>query len=293
MHIIGIIIKQSLFHYFRIVLNIFVLLQPSVRFQDLRKTTEHTTAWGETLLGLCSDGSKLYTVERRMEDSSYRLCLYHIGAKEFKLLDSVEVKVVFYCRPHVSDQNHRIYLPCGDEGVWIFRTVNNRLVTVKKLRCVTNVKSVTTGPLDTVIVCAKRVSMLNVTGDTILLHFQEARRSVEPRHLAMLWDRILVCYGFNTLVLYNPLGIPVEEVPLFVRHVYSISTDNSHSRFLVTHSNVGDEKGENDSVVVLDDKGHNRHVIDTGKNGIRDCTVVQSQLWLGYYFRSIDVMSDR
>ena len=293
--------QMWLFDYCR-VLNIGMsLLQPPVRFQDLRMVAEHTTAWGDALLGLCSDAqSKLYTVERREEASSYayRLCVYHIGTATLKLLDSAQVKVLFYCHPHYNRQSQYVYVPCGDEGVWIFRCLNSRLVTVKKLRCVKNVKSVAAKTADTVIVSADHVFLINVKTDNVIRRFQTPRyvTFMEARHVAVLGDSVLVCYAFNTLVIYDGDGCIERNLysglPIYVRNVHSISTDN-HSSFLVAgkRPQENDENDYHHYVWILDDKGDLRLRIDSARPGIRGCAVVQSQLWMGHCFGSIDVMS--
>ena len=248
----------------------------------------------DELWGLCSDGRKLYCVESEKHSFKSSLMAYNISGPraERKLLDYVDGR--WFSRasghPRIDRQSHRIYIPCGEDGVNVFRWQNNTLIG-RTMRCMARAVSVAVNSVDTLFVCDNKersVYLIQKSTDSVI---RELRRPTQlehetPWHVSVLAKTVLVCYGSNTLVKY-PSDVPTAgellQAPDGLVNVSSITTDG-HSSFLVTDS-------DGDSVFILDEQGHLRHRIRTGTGEIQDCAVVGSQLWLGYRYGEIGVMA--
>ncbi len=275
---------------------IFFLLQPPVEFGKLREIRRHRIQRGYFLCGLCYDDNKLYCVEWHKGDI-YSLTVYDIagaGNGNLRLLDSVEVESVSMdCRPRIDTRTQWVYVPCAGAGVDVFRWEDNRLRPVRMpLMCVEGTASLAVNTADTVFVCAREsssVCLVSVSEDTVIrLLKAPVHLPYYPNHVSVLGETVLVCYGDNTLVAYqrhSPTSGRILETPEGLEKVTSITTD-SHSSFLVTDWSRGD------SVFVLGDRGDLRHKIPRGE-GLWDCAVVQSELWLGGYTEYIAVMTSQ
>ncbi len=273
-----------------------------MEFKNLRMTRLHRLQQRRELRGLCCDDRKLYCVEFLDKDRSFWLTMYDISGAEdgsirqLEPVDSVEVRgVVKHCRPRV-DSAHRVFVPCEDANVRIFRCEGGRLVSARDpLTCVEKPRSLAVNTSDSIYVCDYEndtVCLVSVSTDTVIRpigkpEHLECSGDDRPWYVSVLGETVLVCYGRNTLVTYrNDSSIPcrVLQTPEGLGWVCSITTDG-HSSFIVMDWMTG-------SVYVLDRTGTPCHRIPPGTDsGIKDCAVVRSQLWLGYYRGYISVMS--
>ncbi len=269
------------------------LLQLPAQFQGLRMTRRHRIQWGDRLWGFCSDGNRLYCVEKRRNGNTFWLTVYGIGTVEgggLSLMDKEEVgDVSWVCLPRI-DSSHRVYVPCGRFGVRIFRYQDCILLPAREpLRCVDNAMSICVNTADTVLVAdatTESVCLVNVPTDTVIRRLgRPAQVQGYPNYVSVRGQTVLVCYDENTLVTYRSDRLTLGQVlqpPEGLGTVSSITTDSHSSSFLIT-----DYTG---SVFVLDDKLL-WHRIYTGGSGLHDCAVVQSQVWVGCDDRDIHVLT--
>ncbi len=262
--------------------TLFIQFQPPVQFKSLKKKGETREIWGSHLLGLCCDDDKLYTVEA---GGGYALCMYELqGTVIVRRLDRVslpEERYMQYCHPRVDRRTHRVYIPCLSHGVLIFRCVNLFLRKTGQLTCMGRAHSVTMHSPGIVVVCDVEynvVYLVDIANDRILKILKPSQAVNEvPLYASVLGESLLVSYGDNTLVLYASGGSSPGRVlatPDGLVEVFSITTDN-YSSFLVTNNERGDG-----SVFILDVRGNCRHEIQQHIPELRDCVVIQSQLWL-------------
>ncbi len=247
------------------------------------------------LWGLCYHDNKLYCVESHSQEDKYTLCMYKIGARALELLDLTEITAAgtdfHHCCPRVDGVTHSVYVPCGSNGVWVYRCEDNHLKTARvPLMCVEVAQSVAVHSPTTLLVCNAKndsVCLVNVTTDSVIMKFQK------PKDLggiitsvAVVGDSILVCYDRKTLVMHHiEEAIParVLQTPGVLNSVYGITTDG-HSRFLVTEGCSW--------VHVLDSKGNFRHRLYVGHLVLlSDSTLVESELWVGCYCSGISVLA--
>ncbi len=249
-------------------------------FQNLSETARHEISKGDKLWGLCYDDNKLFCLE------NFWLTVYGISVSDHTptLLDSVSVEATGCC-PRADSRTHSVYVHDWTDMINVYRWQDGGLVKIKTLTCVSPV-SVAVGSIDHLFVCdlvMRRVYLVSVSADTVIRGLQRPGQagSDPPQHVAALDDTVLVCYGRKTLVTYrsdspNPDQVyEVLQIPKEMGEVTNMTTDG-HSSFLVT-----DERS--DSVFVLDEQGHFYHRIPTdGGEYLRDCAVVNSELWLAY-----------
>ncbi len=271
---------KIIYYHLKFLICCFYVCQLPVEFPKLRKTKTYGLQWGDRLHGLCIDDDKLYCVEERREESRgrYSLCVYDIGPTTGtpRILDSLDLAGVPQ-EPRVCRDTHLVYVPCWGRGVSIVRCDDHHLVTVKTLRCIKKVESVAVSSEDTLFACndAKSVYAVNVTTDSVIREIVTPEHvGGGPRHVVVLGDTLLVGYGRNTLVMFRNDGTTNGQVvptPKGLGSVRSLTTDG-HTSFLVTGW---------DSVFVLDDRLLCHRIQHS--MGLRDCAVIQSQLWLGYW----------
>ena len=254
-------------------------------FHNLGETARHEISKGEKLRGLCYDDSKLFCVEKSSYCSANWLTVYGINVWDHTLLHTVLLRGAAGC-PRADSNTHTVYVPCRWH-ITVYRWQDGELFHLKTLSCVASAYSVAVGSVDHVFVCDvanRRVCLVNVSTDTVIRWLQRPDQagSDPPQHVAALDDTVLVCYGRKTLVTYrsdssNPDRVyEVLQIPKEMGEVTSMTTDG-HSSFLVTYE-------WSDSVFVLDGQGHFYHRIPTdGGEYLRDCAVVNSELWLAYY----------
>ncbi len=271
------------------------LFQLPVEFRNLYETRRHRIQWGRWLWGLCCDDNRLYCVEEVWEDrKTWRLTVYDMSDSDdgsLSLIDTVAVEdVPWPCRPRV-DSSHLVYVTCGRSGVLLFRCHDGRLLPARgPLMCGGFARNVCVNTADTVFVGdwdTHSVCLVNVSSDTVIRRLERPVQVMDdPYHVSALGQTVLVCYGDNTLVTYrsdSPTPARVLQTPEGLGRVQSITTDNRFSCFLVTDIY---------SLYVLSDKLV-WHRIYTGDTWLRDCAVVQSQLWLGYRGGDIAVLTSR
>ncbi len=291
-------------------------LQPPVEFWKLKQHQRYQVqrpkklpiTWAfdqdiDFLWGFCYDENKIYCVEGWDEDGvcSYRYCLsmYESNGQggTLSLLDSILLGERCF-RPRADRQSHKVYIPCGKNGVKIFRCVESRLMTVGTLGCVRRAVDVAVMSVDSICVCDwehYRVCIVNVRTDTVIRRLYRPAPAIRrPYYVSALGKTILVCYhdygGRDTMVTYRSDSQTFDRllrIPDGLHFVSSITTDG-HSSFLVTD-------WDSDSVFVLDKSGTLRHRIQpcTDSRRLLDCAVVQSQLWLWDGTGNIVVMASQ
>ena len=231
-------------------------------------------------------------MEWRQDDLRYWLVVYDLRGDEdvsLRLLDKVRVGNVSWNGHPRVDSSHRVYVPCRWFGVGIFHYQDGRLLPAKDpLRCVGSARSVCVNKADTVFVGASNTSsvyLVSVSTDTVSRRLEKpAQVRGDLRHVSVLGQTVLVCYGYRNLVAYHsdsPTPGQVLQTPEGLAKVSSITSDSHSSSFLVT---------DRDSVFVLDNK-FIWHRIYRGGMLLYDCALVKSQLWLGYRGRDIVVLT--
>ncbi len=196
------------------------------------------------------------------------------------------------CCPRLDGQTQRVYVPCLEDGVRIFRYVNNELVAVGTLRCMEEAVFLAVHSTDVLVVTGeffqfRDICLVNVSTDTVI---RALVRPIEawfnsPHHVSVLGNTVLACDGDNTLVTTpcdNSSTGQVVPTPDGLNKVHCIHTDY-HSSFLVMD-------WASHAVFVLDMAGKLRRRIPTYIGDLQDCAVVQSQPWLGS-LRHIAVMT--
>ncbi len=213
-----------------------------------------------------------------------------IGHGPLKLLDSVQLRMNVpihgYCRPRVDPVSSIVYVPCTyAPSVFMYSCLGDRLVERGSLKCAENaVVSFAVNKAHSLYVCdSQSVRMVNpfTRAEIRKLDKPEQVSDATPRHVSVLGETALVCYGDNTLVTYrsdSPTVDKVLQTPEELGKVTNIATDG-HSSFLVTDRRTG--------VLLLDREGNPQYMIQPshGTWGLQDCAVQsmwQSQLWLGY-----------
>ncbi len=257
-------------------------------FLDLGETERFEIRKGDNLWGLCYDGNQLFCLEEDISRTWLTVYGRNVWSNTPTLLCmcSAELGAVGY--PRADSNTHTVYVPSGQPArIRVYRWQDSKLFKLKTLKCVRSSASVAVRSIDHVFVCdlvSRRVCLVHVSTDTVIRWLQRPDQagSDPPQHVASLYDTVLVCYGRKTLVTYhgdssNPDQVyEVLQIPQEMGEVTSMTTDG-HSSFLVT-----DEWS--DSVFVLDEQGHFYHRIPTdGGEYLRDCVVVNSELWLAYY----------
>ncbi len=197
-------------------------------------------------------------------------------------------------RPHVDHHSLRVFVSAYDRGVFIARLIGERLIRERTLTCVKPAHHVDVMSLDTIYVSdydSHSVRVVDVKDDKITstLETPDTVRDELPVSLAVLGDSIIVGYAYpgTKLVAYShgsPTPVRVIPNPWGMQNVNSISTD-CHSHYIVT-DNI------NKSVLVIDVSGNLRHKVnfDT-ESEMRDCIVVNRQIWLGCDNGEIVIMS--
>ena len=245
---------------------------------------------------MCYYSGRLYTVERRWENGSYRyrLAVYSVTDQgTVTLLDTLDLEGDARY-PHVDRQSGQVYIPCEYHGVCVVRYDGSKLVPVTTLRCVGNAVSLAVVSTDTLYICdwaSNTVCLVDVTQDRVTVTLQPPRevRGQMPGHIAVLGDTVLVSYDGPNLVIYRH-GVPTpgKQIPLpqGLNFVCGLTTDH-HSSFLVCDQYYK-------SVFVLDVSCSHTHTIPIPRDRVPwDFTVVGGQLWVGCATGDIIVMSSQ
>ena len=269
------------------------LFQPSAQFRNLGETRRHKIQLGKHLEGLCYDDNKIYCVEYRRTKRVEWLTVYGIRESEcgiFSLLDDVKLdtrKNKYFIRPRPCvDSLHRVYVACGTPGVMIFHYQDGSLLPARKpLRCVKRVSTVCPNTSDTVFAYdedTQSIYLVSVSTDTVIRQLQEpADEWGYPRNMSLLGQTLIVQYHdfdrrLDTLVTYHSDRLTPTQVlqtPEGLPAVRCITTDRHSSSIIVVAGHF---------VFAVDDK-FLWHRIYRHANTLRDCAVVQSQLWLVDY----------
>ena len=295
----------------------FVLLfQPSTQFRNLSESRRHklektTKIAGETgryVKGLCYDDNKMYCVEYGWKAFGGGvfdwLTVYDIRESEdgnLNLLDNVNLmrgNVLYVpCPRPCVDSLHRVYVPCGPPGIKVFHYQDGRLLPAREpLRCVKSVSIICPNTSDTVFVYdenTRSIYLVSVSTDTVIRKLQEpAHEWDSPHNMSVLGQTLIVQYhdydrSLDTLVTYHSDRLTLTQVlqtPEGLPRVKSITTDRDSSSILVVAGHF---------VFAVDDK-FLWHRIYRHANTLRDCAVVQSQLWLvDYESNEIVVLSSQ
>ncbi len=271
------------------------LLQPPLEYRDVTLIGRHSIQRDVWLRGFCGDENRIYCVEETQADFTSWLAVYDRGTAQdgsLSLLDKVKIGDGSWVGPPRSDSSHLVYVPCGRSGIRIFRCQDGRLLPARdSLRCVGNARSTDVSTADTVFVGdwdTASICLVKVSSDTVIRRLERPSRVwLYPRHVSVLGQTVLVCYGDNLLVYRSDSPTPGQllQTPEGLRRVSSITTDSQSSSFLITDWISG-------SLYVLDDKLL-WHRIYTGDPGLMGCAVVRSQLWLGYENGDIAVLTSR
>ncbi len=242
---------------------------------------------------MCYDNWRLYTVEERKEDESYRLAVYSVTDQDtVTLLHTLDLEGDAW-DPRVDRQSGQVYIPCQSRGVCVVSYDGSKLVPVTTLRCVGRADSLAVVSTNTLYVCDRvsgTVYLVDVTQDRVTATLQPPQevRGKEPHYIAVLGDTILVGYGYNLVIYRHGVPTPGKLIPRpqGLESVTGLTTDH-HSSFLASDA-------ESDTVYVLDVGGNLTHTIPIpGDRKPGDCTVVGGQLWVGCWNGHIIVMSSQ
>ena len=286
----------------------FLCLQPAVDYRGLAVTGRRSvTQAGDWLCGLCYSEDCLYVVEGREESDRYswNLTVHRVQSDSGHItrLDTLTVvEAVYWLQslcPRVDRHSRRVFVPCQGSGVTVARLDGDRLVRERTLTCVRKAISVDVMSPDTVYVgdwSSDSVHVVSITDDRIIstLDKPDTARGDRPYSLAVLGDSVMVCYGHSTLVVYrhgSPAPVRVIPHPGGLERVTAVSTD-CHSNYIITHIMTR-------SVFIIDSDGKLRHRVniphtdsDTDSR-LRDCAVVNRQLWVGCLNGDIIIMSSQ
>ncbi len=256
------------------------------------------------LTGLCYSEGRLYTLEMRLIETgrySYDFAVYsvHRDSGDVALLDRLELwetDVQWNVSPRVDRHSRRVFVPI-ESGVTVARLDDHRLVRQRTLTCVSVAVGVDVLPPDTICVCDgrnKSVHIVDVRNDRITstLEKPDTTRDEDPARLAVLGDRVMVCYsGLGPLVVYrhgSPAPVRVIPHPLGMHnHVRDVSTDCQHHFLLLL---------TNGTLFALDMSGNILHTVnidDNFKMGLVGYAVVNRQLWAAFNNGDIAIMSSR
>ncbi len=179
----------------------------------------------------------------------------------------------------------------------VFHYQDGRLLPARDpLECVRDACSICINTADTVFVGdrdTESVYLVNLSTDTVIRRLERPSQVTGyPSQMSVLGRRLLVCYGVtSTLVTYcshslTPSQVLNERSDLNV--VTSITTDIHSSSFLVT---------DRRSVFVLDEKHkllrHRVYKACKVDGELRDCAMVQSQLWVAHWSGHIAVLTSQ
>ncbi len=257
---------------------------------------------GYKLAGLCYSHDCLYVGEERDVESgrhNYSLAVYqvHRDSGDITLLDRLELgegdQVLWYIHPRADRHSRRVFVPCRDIGVTVARLDGDRLVREMTLTSVKHPESVDVMSPDTVYVGdwhSDSVHAVDVKNDKITLTLTKPDTVKRlPWRLKVLGDSVIVCYGYDTLVVYHhgsPAPVRVIPCPGGLQFVSAV---NCHSQ---DHLMLTDWKVK--SVFVIGLSGDLRHTVNINPDSHPvDCVVVTRQLWVGCLNGDIIIMSSQ
>ncbi len=289
------------------------------------------TQSGVRLLGMCCDEDKLYCVVwMGTSGASLTVYNINIEASGIKLLDMVSVEGVplASCRPRADNQLHRVYVPAHDNGVKVFKCEDNLLVSARDpLRCLRCPIAIAVHSTDVILVCdadKKSVWLVDVLNDTLIraLETPSEVAGASPHDVVTLGNSVFVTFNQGnftfSFVLFSDVSSRGRIPPLApVSGNYDVrAATYGHSCFLVMAAGcdrmfVLDRKGSLCNTILLDTCWRMADMVNPGNKyefapddereytpiprrqrvELMDCTVRQSQIWLGYQDGPIAVMS--
>ncbi len=264
---------------------------------------------GYMLYGLCYCDSKLCVVDGCGDTRhTLRLAVYKVEDDDHTArtpLSEIEIGTidleqsdfplgVYAFPPRIERYSQRLFVPFPGSGVTVAHLRGEDLVKEKTLSCVKGAVSVDPMSPDIAYVCdwdKACVHAVDVTQDKILHTLESLPGELmdrRPYRIAVLGESILVGYDQAALAVYHHGSLaPVRVIPQLdkLQWVSTISTE-SGGHFLITDD-------EENCVFVLDVKGELRHRVNvcTKDSAIRDCVVVNRQLWVGCEHSNIIIMS--
>ena len=272
------------------------LFQPPVDYGSLKVTREHRIQSGDKILGMCYHSGRLYIIESRKKDGSYKyiLVVYSVTSHDSVTpLDTLDLEGD-PSKLDIDHQSGKIYIPCGDHGICVVRYDGSKLVPVTTLRCVERPNRLAVVSANTLYVGewkSNRISLVDVNQDRITARLRPPRRvkADMPHSIAVVGNTVLLLCGDGIMVIYQ-YGVTtpgkVLPRPEGLLDVWGLTTDHNSS-FLVPG-------GRSHSVYVLDIRGNLTHTIPIpGQSWPWSCTVVEGQLWVGCLTGEILVMSSQ
>ena len=217
--------------------------------------------------------------------------MYTVTGQGLKLLHTVDLMVNSTCFPRGDGHTQQVYVP-HSRGVTVVSWEDNRLTTMRNLKCVGECYSVGVMSPHTLCACDRSrgsVIVIRVTDDTVtgtLMKVNEVRDK-KAVLAAVLGNTILVMYEGGNLVVYES-GITnpgtIVTWPAGLQSVNGMSSDGV-SRFLICD-------GESNAVFILDVRGKlcDKINIDT-ESEVCDCSLGDGKLWVGCVNGDIFVMS--
>ncbi len=262
-------------------------------------TEERKFREGYRLAGLCYCDGCLYVTECSLVESdthSNTLAAYrvHTDSGDITLLDRLDLRTSvqssFSRSPRVDRHSHRVFVPCGHYGITVARLHGDRLVRERTLTSVIPAVSVDVMFPDTVYMNTfHSVHIVDVRDDRITLTLQKPDTKHLPTCLAVMGDSIIVGDIDGTLILYrhgNCAPVRIISCPGGLQHMHAVSTDRQ-SHFMLTDISKS-------SVLVMDVNMNLLHTVKIRSQFMPlECTVVNSQLWVGCLLGDIVILSSQ
>ena len=306
----------NIVYFMTSLMPVFCLLQPPINYSGLTERGRRKVQADYRLHGLCYSYGYLFVAGHRLESDMCRtgLFVYRVqgDSDDITLLDYLDMdmrKPHWHPHPRVDHHRWRVFIPWNDSNVIVVRLAGDKLVRDRTLTCISRVRSVDVMSSDTVYVSNwEFVHTVDVREDKItsILEKPETMRDHDrmPVGLTVLGDSVLVNYSSAVVLYYHGSPAPVRVIGL--SHTWlglnaAVSTDH-HQHFLVYTSpntkfvDTGKMTGTSmvASVLVMDVSGNVRHTIQIDTDSyIRDCAVVNRQLWLASKDGNIIIMSSQ
>ena len=278
-------------------------------YHRLVPTGRKQTQAGYQLYAMCYSNDVLFVGEWQEVESgtySYSLAVYRVRSDsgDITVLDRLILgtgKLMWPVCPRLARHTCHVFITTPGHGVTVARIHDHRLVKEMTLTCVRKADTVDAMSSDTVYVgdgSSRSVHVVDVRDDKITstLEKPDTVTGEWPYSLAVLGNNIMVRYGptYPTVVVYrhgSPAPVRVIPHPRTLNVVLAVNTD-CQRHFLLT-----DWEGK--SVFVMNASGNLQHTVSisslsAGNAGLlRDCAVVNRQLWVGCQNGEIVVMSSQ
>ncbi len=203
--------------------------------------------------------------------------------------------------PRVDSHSRRVFVPCPGTGVTVAHLDGERLVRERTLTCVKGAESVDVMSSNIIYVRdGSSVHVVDVRGDKKMLTLErpETVKSYDrPYRLAVLCHCVMVSYGYTErhLVVYShgsPTPVSVIPCPEGLDEVTAVSTDCQRHFLVIVSTTKSDSTSK--SMLVTHVNGKICHTVDILTDRyIRDCAVINRQLWVGCLNGNIVIMSSQ